>query len=85
MIKAVMHAQGESGNGTKPVVLLLGFSHANLDKLREKAPIFIDAQEIEDMGLPGISVLIFADESEEKIMEILESKFAVLHQGSTRQ
>lgn len=67
MIKATMGTDRSAG----PDVLLLGLSWQNLDRLRKGQPIAFDMAEVD---LPPMKVMIFADETEEKIMAAFEGK-----------
>lgn len=54
-------------------ILCLGLSHINLDKLKAGMPISINVKEMGNINIGEI--FIFAGETEEKILDKLESNF----------
>lgn len=75
MLKVVMGC--ETHEGQKVNILLLGLSHENLDRLRAGRPIKVSEAEMSDLDMPGVEVLICADETEEKILAEIEKRFTV--------
>ena len=76
MIKALIQAEKKDTN-EQVRILLLGFSFQNLELLRQKRPIKISEMELSDMSLEGMEILIFADETEEKIQHEIEKRFTI--------
>lgn len=66
-----------SGKGVDGPLYGLGLSYANLDKLREGKPIHIN---LADMGGNG-RVLIFAGETEDKMVEQLAPELSMSPTG----
>lgn len=75
MLKVVMGC--ETHEGQRINILLLGLSHENLDNLRARRPITVSETEMSDLDMPGIEVIICADETEEKILAEIEKRFTI--------
>lgn len=75
MLKVVMGC--ETHGGQRINVLLLGFSHEDLDNLRARRSLTVSEDEMSDLDMPGVEVIVCADETEEKILAEIEKRFTI--------
>jgi hypothetical protein len=58
---------GRTGLGEP--LLILGLSRENITRLTEGQPIHVDPREMQQLGLPGITVVIHFGETERAILD----------------